>query len=140
PFVPRLSNRNHRYPNLGIRGPTAPTHSLNQTPRHKTISPTRCGGRVVEIAIQTLDIGAVIGSQESGASSLPAPRRRRSGASCLGLPRRSKRQPRPASRPQSHSLSYLSGHPLLAICLDTPQPGFTAVALVDRALSARSKY
>src|SRR5262249_45744204 len=72
PFVPRLSNRNHRYLNLGIRGPTAPTHSLNQTPRQKSISPTRYGGRVVEIAIQTLDIGAVIGSQESGAS-LPAP-------------------------------------------------------------------
>jgi hypothetical protein len=40
PFVPRLSNRNHRYPNLGLRGPTAPTRSLNQTPRRKTISHT----------------------------------------------------------------------------------------------------
>src|SRR5215831_19351097 len=28
-FLPRLSNRNHRYRNLGLRGPTAPTRSLN---------------------------------------------------------------------------------------------------------------
>jgi len=28
-FVPRLSNRNHRYRNLGLRGPTAYSRSLN---------------------------------------------------------------------------------------------------------------